>query len=35
MAARNGGEITAEIRRRMDADRARATEQIKKSDGTH
>jgi hypothetical protein len=35
MAARNGGEITPEIRRRLDADRARATEQIKKSDGTH
>ncbi len=28
MAARNGGEITEEIRKRMDADRARAKEQI-------
>jgi hypothetical protein len=35
MAARNGGEITPEIRKRMDADRTRATEQIKKEDGAH
>ena len=35
MAARNGGEITPQIRERMDADRAGATEQIKKSNGTH
>ncbi len=35
MAARNGGEITPEIRERMDADRAGAREQVKKSNGTH
>ncbi|MFO1500208.1 MAG: hypothetical protein U1G07_17765 [Verrucomicrobiota bacterium] len=32
-AARNGGEITPEIRRRMNADRAGATEQVKKNNG--
>jgi hypothetical protein len=35
MAARNGGEITEEIRKRMDADRAMAKEQIQKYHGTH
>lgn len=35
MAARNGGEITEEIRTRMEADRARAKEQIQKHNGTH
>jgi hypothetical protein len=31
IAARNGGEITEEIRKRMDADRARAKEQVQKN----
>jgi len=35
MAARNGGEITEEIRTRMDADRARAKEQTLKNNGSH
>ena len=34
MAARNGGEITDEIRKRMDADRARAKEQVRNNNGT-
>jgi hypothetical protein len=34
-AARNGGEITGQIRKRMDADRARAKEQIQKNNGAH
>jgi len=35
MAARNGGEITDEIRKRMEVDRAQAKEQIKKNNGAH
>lgn len=35
VAARNGGEITKEIRERMDADRAQAKEQITKKNGAH
>ena len=35
MAARNGGEITEEIRKRMDADRVRSKEQIQKNNGAH
>jgi hypothetical protein len=35
MAARNGGEITEEIRKRMDTDRARAREQTHKNNGAH
>jgi hypothetical protein len=35
VAARNGGAITEEIRKRMDADRAQAKEQIKKNNGAH
>ena len=33
MAARNGGEITKEIRERMDADRAKSATQIRKDHG--
>ena len=35
MVARNGGEITDEIRKRMEADQAQAKEQIRKKNGTH
>jgi hypothetical protein len=35
MAARNGGEMTDEIRKRMDTDRLKAKEQIQKKNGAH
>jgi hypothetical protein len=35
MAARNGGEITDEVRKRMEADRSRAKEQVRSHNGAH
>lgn len=35
IAARNGGEITKEIRQRMDADRAQAAEQVRNENAPH